>query len=397
MFRSHNPNNNEFYKLLNIDKNANYTQIKKAYYKAAAKHHPDKGGNEDLFKKINHAYETLSDPDKRKLYDQYGENGPPETFGHGFPFSFPFNVSGRNSRQRGNDIKFELSVTLNELYNGCVKKLKISKNVICNTCNGSGQRPNTSKNTCNICKGSGINRVIRKIGPMIQEIRSPCTKCGGEGSIIEDKDKCKTCKGRMLNNEIKILKIHIEKGMKGGNKIILYEESNQEINMITGDVIVILKEIKHKQFKRIDSDLYIKKTITLLESLTEYTFKIKHLDGRILMLHSPSEITKPHSIKLIKDEGMPKHKNPFNKGSLLVKFSIKFPAVIPKEYHPILKKMFKPRNNRKNKDNDNNLEIIDLKLENCDNYQTPDEVKESDEYSDGEEDEFMEVNNCPTQ
>lgn len=404
-------NNKEYYNILNIDKTASHSEIKKAYYKLAKTHHPDKGGDENKFKKIMTAYEILSDKEKREIYDNYGEDGLSEggnnmnvnPFEHMFP---GFRQQGRQSNQKrkGKNVVFELSITLDEIYNGTLKKLKLNKNILCTTCTGNGMKKNKKKNKCSTCNGSGVQVITRRIGPMIQQMQSQCGKCQGEGVIVNDVDKCEKCKGKCVIKTIKILQIHIEKGIKNGEKIIFREESDQNPNTIAGDVIIVIKEEKHKYYRREGLDLWIKKSITLFESLTNYEFVIKHLDGRKLNLHSPTEVTKPNSVKIIENEGMPEFKNPFNKGKLLIRFHVKFPNIMPERYHEILMKIFKKNNqNEHNEEKQNMEESIDenLNLISFD-YESYKTEKENQGYNDDtgyqdSDNEYVEVNGCPTQ
>lgn len=396
--------NEKYYKYLKINKNATQTEIKKSYYKLAKTLHPDKGGDTEEFKKIMEAYEVLSNEEKRKIYDEYGEEGLTGNINHNMnAFNNIFNMHHFNSmnmnmnreKRKSENIIFNLSITLNDFYNGIEKKLKLNKKIICNKCLGNGLKNDKIKTECSKCNGKGIEVIIRRLGPMTQQIQMQCKLCNGEGKIIEECNKCEICKGKYVINGTKILTIYIEKGMKNGEKIIFREEGDEYPNTIPGDLIIILNEVKHKFFKREGNDLWIKKTISLADALTEYNFIIKHLDNRKIKICSEKGITKPNSIKMIENEGMPEYKNPFNKGKLLIKINVKFPETIPLKYHDNLMKILK-KDVSKELESKNIDDTLFLKNFDYEKYKKEQKDKESDE---DEDNEYIEhdINECKTQ
>jgi len=171
-------------------------------------------------------------------------------------------------------------------------------------------------------------------------MQSACNDCGGKGEVINEKDRCVSCKGRKVVPENKIVEIIIEQGMQPGQKVVLYGDGEQQPGMESGDLIVVLTE------KKLDGELFIRKgddliynhTLTLAEALTGFELQIKHLDDRILVVTSePNTVTKPDDVKLIPEEGMPRHKMPFEKGRLFIKFHVEFPK--PEQLDERKKKM----------------------------------------------------------
>lgn len=322
----------KYYELLGVSKEASQDEIKKSFRKMAVTHHPDKGGDPEQFKAIQKAYETLSDPEKRELYDNYGEegveNGGPQS-GPSDLFDILSGNAGRGrqqSKRRGDDVVFPMKVTLEDLYNGMTKKLRLTKSVICDGCNGKGGLSDSVK-PCVGCKGRGVKVIIRQLGPgMIQQMQTFCNECNGEGNVISDKDKCKKCKGAKTVKEKKTLEVFISRGMAHGDKIPFRGESDEAPDTITGDVIVLLQQKEHDVFKRDGSNLIIEKKITLMEALCGFRFKVRHLDGRKLVIRSDSGVVyKPGDVKAVLNEGMPTRQSQFQRGNLYIKFNVVFP------------------------------------------------------------------------
>lgn len=335
-------NNTRYYEILGVPKNASADELKKAYRKAAIKNHPDKGGDPEKFKELAQAYEVLSDPEKREIYDQYGEDAIKEGMGGGGEGHNPFDIfesffggaspfgggSSRGGRRqrRGEDVVHPLKVSLEELYNGTSKKLSLSRNVLCSKCKGSGSLSGSSAK-CLGCQGAGMKVSIRQLGPgMIQQMQHVCPDCKGSGETINEKDKCTQCKGQKVVQEKKVLEVHVEKGMRHSQKITFAGEADEAPDTVTGDIVFVLQQKDHAKFKRKGDDLFVEHSLSLSEALCGYQFIITHLDGRQLLIKStPSEIVKPGQFKAINDEGMPIHQRPFMKGKLYLHFSVEFP------------------------------------------------------------------------
>lgn len=307
----------KLYETLEVEKDADQKAIKKAYRKMAIKHHPDKGGDEQKFKEINAAYEVLSDPEKRSKYDKYGLEGLEENGGGGGPddlFSMFFGGGGGGRRagpRRGEDVNHPLKVSLEDLYNGKTVKLAITRQVIIGT-----------PKECEACDGRGVVLELRQIGlGMVQQVQRRCTTCQGEGFQFQRK------------REREILEVLVEKGMKHQQKIVFRGKADEKPNMEAGNINFIIHEKEHPVFKRKGADLLVNKTLSLHEALCGFEWKIEHLDGRNLIVRSrPGEIIQPETsdrrpfVKIIPNEGMPSHGNPFVKGNLYVLFTVEFPT-----------------------------------------------------------------------
>ncbi|CAL5195241.1 unnamed protein product [Lathyrus oleraceus] len=334
--------NTKYYDILGVSKSAGEDEIKKAYRKAAMKNHPDKGGDPEKFKELGQAYEVLSDPEKKELYDQYGEDALKEGMGGGGGSSFhnPFDLfesffggagfgggpsRGRRQKQ-GEDVVHSLQVSLEDVFNGTTKKLSLSRNVLCVKCKGKGSKSGTA-GRCFGCQGTGMKITRRQIGlGMIQQMQHACVDCKGTGEVISERDRCPQCKANKITQEKKVLEVHVEKGMQQGQKIVFEGQADEAPDTITGDIVFVLQVKVHPKFKREHEDLYIDHNLSLTEALCGFQFTVTHLDGRQLLVKSnPGEVIKPGQYKAINDEGMPQHNRPFMRGRLYIKFNVEFP------------------------------------------------------------------------
>merc|ERR1719359_2456566 len=280
--RRKNVDTTKFYKLLEVDKDASEPEIKKAYRKMAIQHHPDKGGDPEKFKEITRAYEVLSDSDKRSKYDRGGEDAL-DGDGGGDPsdiFEAFFGGGGRRGsggggrrRQKTKDVSQPLKVTLEQLYCGNTKKMAITRQVI---------DKKKGVQECSECNGRGVKVEAVRMGPMIQQMQSACRACGGQGKSFKTK------------KEREVLEVLIQKGSPDGHKVIFREMADEHPDADTGDVIFLLKQQEHADFKRRGADLFIERKISLVEALCGFEMEIPHLDGRKLIIKSgPGDIVKP--------------------------------------------------------------------------------------------------------
>jgi len=337
----------KYYDLLGVSPKATPEELKKAYRKLALKHHPDKNPEPEAaekFKTISQAYEVLSDEKKRTIYDEGGEQAIKEGLDRGgggfsspmdiFDMFFGGNMSGRRGGgggpRKGKDVVHQLSVSLENLYSGTVRKLALQKKVICTNCEGSGGKKGVAPEKCSNCRGTGMQVRIQQLGPgMVQQIQSQCSSCQGQGEAISPKDRCKNCSGRKIVHERKILEVHVDQGMKDGQKITFAGEGDQEPGLEPGDIIIILDEKAHPTFTRHGGDLVIKMELDLVEALCGFQRTVTTLDDRTLVItHIPGEVMKNGDIRQIMNEGMPTYRSPYDKGRLIIQFSVKFPEKI---------------------------------------------------------------------
>jgi len=271
----------KLYKVLGVEKNATGSEIKKAYRKLAVKHHPDKGGDPDTFKEISKAYDILGDEEKRTQYDQFGEEGVGGGQGGdaGDIFDMMFNGGGgrRGGRgggqKKGKDEVHPLEVSLEDLYNGKVRKLSVTRQVIDRS---------VPVKTCEECDGQGVVIQMIRMGPMVQQTQSACSSCNGKGV---------TCKKKRVKE---VLEVPVQKGAPSGHRVTFQEKSDEHPGVTPGDVIFVLNETPHAVFKRRGADLYVEKTISLVEALCGFEMEVEHLDGRTLIVKSnPGDVIAP--------------------------------------------------------------------------------------------------------
>jgi DnaJ family protein A protein 2 len=332
----------KLYDVLGVAPGANESELKSAYRKLALKYHPDKNPDAgDKFKEISHAYEVLSDAEKRQVYDNYGEaglsgeGGPggmsaedlfAQFFGGGF-FGGPGMGGGRRGPRRTEDMTFNLQVTLEEVYRGKSAKIAVQRKVVCAKCSGKGGNKEGAVKTCATCHGRGVKTILRQMGPLVQQLQQTCPECEGEGETIKASDRCTGCHGKKVVSEKKVHEIHVEPGMKSGHKVRLAGEADQAPGAQAGDIIVTIMEKEHAFFKRQDRDLSCRVPIDLVTALAGGRVAIKHLDDRVLetVLRPGIDVIKPDDLRVIAGAGMPTHRQPFNRGDLFVRFDILFP------------------------------------------------------------------------
>jgi DnaJ family protein A protein 2 len=321
----------DLYARLKVDRNADPETIKKAYRKLAVNHHPDKGGDEEEFKKITQAYEILSDENKRHIYDQTGsidgeggmEGGMPGgmpfdigslfgMFGGGGPFGMPGmpgmgggrGRTGRMRRPKGPVKVTEVPISLYDFYHGKEIKVKLDRDQFCEGCKGEGY---TSFTNCSQCSGSGVTNRVAMMGPgMVMQMQGPCEACHGEGK--KGNGNCTVCAGKKFKTQEKILHVKIEKGMRHGDVLVFENACSDDLNFDTpGDVHFVLQEADEDiEWKREGNNLRAKLIITLRESLVGCK---KVIDNHPGFMHGfDVEVppgTQNEEILTLKGKGMP--------------------------------------------------------------------------------------------
>tara|TARA_B100000989_G_scaffold289102_1_gene260510 strand:- start:378 stop:1514 length:1137 start_codon:yes stop_codon:yes gene_type:complete len=342
----------DYYKLLGVERDASSEQIKKAYRKKAIEFHPDKNPNnpeaEEQFKQVSEAYEVLSNPEKRTAYDRYGHaafsqsgRGGYTSSGGGFhdPFDifrevfggsgsvfeefFGRNSSTQNRVQRGADLRYDLEISLEEAAQGTEKEVQYRRYAACEVCKGSGAEPESQSTTCSLCNGTG--QVISSKG--FFSVRQACPQCQGQGTIIEK--PCTQCHGKGRQLETNKLSVKIPAGVETGSK--LRSSGNGEAGLFggpSGDLYVVLHVKEHDIFERHANDLYCDIPIKFTLAALGGTIEVPTLSGKA-SLKIPAG-TQSGTVFRLRNHGMPSLKG-HHKGDQLVRVDIEVPQKLNHE------------------------------------------------------------------
>jgi molecular chaperone DnaJ len=368
----------DYYEVLGIDKNASADEIKKAYRKLAVKYHPDKNPGdkeaEEKFKEAAEAYSILSDADKKARYDQFGHAGVdgagPDfsggfgnlndilndlfggAFGGGFGgfsgFGGGFGGGRGGQRQqrvyRGRDIRVRVKLTLEEIAKGVEKEISIEKSVPCSECGGRGAKNSADIKTCSACGGTGqVQRVVNSLfGQTVTY--STCQQCGGEGKVITN--PCRSCGGSGLVRKRETIKVKIPAGVEAGMQLTIAGEGHAaKNNGINGDLLVVIEEQEHPDFKREGNNLYYTKIVSLPEAILGAEVEIPCLDGpRRIKIDAG---TQSGTVTRINGKGLPTVNGYGGTGDLYVKIAVWIPKKLDKEDKAVIeslrdKEAFKP-------------------------------------------------------
>ncbi|EGR32886.1 hypothetical protein IMG5_067920 [Ichthyophthirius multifiliis] len=225
--------------------------------------------------------------------------------------------------QKMRGVKMYLEVSLEESYIGKVLKMPFERQKNCHVCDGKG---GSEIKQCYTCKGRGIQIKTINMGPIIQQFQQDCQSCGGEGKIINEKNKCQSCKGNKIYNQKVILDVPINKGAYDGQEIILYGEGDEAPGYMAGDLHLTVKMKHNNVFQRQGADLIMKKKINLAESLTGFSFVIKTLDNNeVIISNNKSEVIYDEMKKIVKGLGMPYFGDHMSYGNLIIIFQVEFP------------------------------------------------------------------------
>jgi DnaJ family protein A protein 2 len=317
------------YDILGILPDSSLITIKRAYRKLAMKHHPDKkDGNVELFREITSAYEVLSDPEKKRLYDQEGDpttNHP--IFDHFFHSMFTRTSSG--TMVVPPPIQKEITITLEEAYHGCRTQIIFSRSSFCIPCNGQG---GTNITKCLDCHGLGIRLVLEKIGhAAIRQNKKTCNTCVGTGTHIHT--NCIYCHGKKTKVDSDRVSMYIQPVIAEKGVILLKGRGDCGKSGEKGDVRVVVNIQPHEIFHRVDDDLHMTRTICLSEALLGYTGTVQHLSGQWIDI-STTTCLSPGMVIQHRGHGMT------TIGSLFVTFKILFPTQLSTEQQSVLRTVF---------------------------------------------------------
>jgi molecular chaperone DnaJ len=357
----------DFYDVLGVDKSSSSEQIKLAYRKLAVKHHPDKNPgdkvSEDKFKEASEAYNVLSNQKKKQNYDNFGhaafENGGGNQsggFGGGFggadfsdifeDFFGDFGGGGksrgrRSSNNRGSDLRYDLSITLEEAHEGKKQDIKFSTTEKCNTCKGNGSKPGHSPDRCTVCGGNGKVRSNQGFFT----VQQTCPQCAGSGEEITN--PCNDCNGQGNKQASKKISVTIPKGVDDGTRIRLAGKGEAGTKGgASGDLYLFVNVHSHDLFKRSDENLFFEFPISIADATLGATIEIPTIDGGKAKIKIPDGTQSGKQFRL-KGKGMPYMRGSGN-GDLYVQVNTEVPISLNKEQKELLEKFREIENEKSN-------------------------------------------------
>jgi len=353
--------NDDYYKILGVEKNTSKEEIKQAFRKLAHKYHPDKkGGDEAMFKKVSEAYSVLSDDKKRAEYDAYGrvfsggaQGGANGGFGgfEGFDFSqfseqggFEFDLgdifgdffgSQRRKTKRGNDIVIDLQIDFKDSIFGVERKVFVTKNSVCDICNGSGAKEGSEMEICSVCNGNGqIHETKKSILGTFSSVKS-CDHCNGSGRV--PKTKCSNCRGAGIKKEQSEIKINVPAGINDGEMIRMSGEGEAIAGGISGDLYVKIHISKHESLRKEGNNLVMNLNVKLTDALMGSDYNVDVL-GEKIKLKIPAGVSFGEILRM-KGMGVPVVGG--KRGDLLAKINIQMPNKLSRKTKQLVEELKK--------------------------------------------------------
>ncbi|MBU6219709.1 MAG: molecular chaperone DnaJ [Bacteroidetes bacterium] len=354
----------DYYEVLGVSKSADAAELKKAYRKLAVQYHPDRNPDdkvaEDKFKEAAEAYEVLSDPDKKAKYDRYGHAGVDgqggfsgggmtmddifsqfgDVFGDsGFGSFFGGGgggaASGRQRGQKGTNLRIKVSLTLEEIAHGVHKKIKVKKEVACNTCNGSGAKDSSSVKSCNTCGGNGVVRQVRNTFLGQMQTTVTCPTCNGSGKIISS--FCGGCKGSGTSHGEETIDIDIPAGVEAGMQLSMRTRGNAgQKGGPAGDLIINIEEKEHEFLQRDGQNILFEQFLSFADAAIGTQVEVPTLDGKVRIKIPPG--TQSGKIFRLQDKGLPTVQG-YGKGDQLIHVNVWTPKKLTQEERDLLEKM----------------------------------------------------------
>lgn len=350
----------DYYSILGVSRDASESDIKAAYRKLAMKYHPDKNPGdkeaEEKFKEAAEAYEVLMDNQRRQRYDRFGHDGlrgSADGFGGGFDFDlsdalrtfmegfggfgdfFGGRTQPRSGPARGNDLQIRITLTLKEIANGVIKRVRLKRLDSCESCKSTGAKNPDDVKTCSVCHGTGqVRQVSRSLFGQFVNITT-CGICNGEGKVIGI--PCPKCSGTGRKKGETTLEVKIPAGAAMGNYLTIREEGDIGLKGgRRGDVIVFIEEKKDDSFERHGDDIVYNLRISFVQAALGDEIEIPTLSGKA-MLHIDSGVQSGKILRM-RGKGIP-HLNGHGRGDQLVQVHVWTPTKLTKESKEILKKL----------------------------------------------------------
>lgn len=344
----------DYYEVLGVERSATQQEIKKAYRKLARRYHPDVSDDpnaETRFKELNEAYEVLSDPEKRAMYDRFGHTGPGSTgFGFDFGFRDPFEIfeevfgagfGFRTSRsrgpRRGADLRYDLTLTFEEAVFGCEKDIEVTRHETCPQCRGTGAEPGTSPVRCMECNGSGqVRRVQRSLLGSFVNVTT-CPVCQGRGEVVST--PCSQCKGSGQVYVTRKLSVNIPPGVDHGTQIRLSGEGEMgQRGGPPGNLYVVLDVEPHPVFQRRQDDILVELQINVAQAALGAEVTVPTLEGDETIKVSPG--TQSGTVLRMRGRGVP-HLRQNGRGDQLVLVRVVTPTKLTREQKRLFQELAK--------------------------------------------------------
>ncbi|MEI8381473.1 MAG: molecular chaperone DnaJ [Planctomycetota bacterium] len=344
----------DYYEVLGVEKTSSDDEIKRAYRKLAAKHHPDRNPGDEAavtaFKEAAEAFDILSNPDKRARYDRFGHAGVDgaaggggagfgdvgdimDAFGDMFGdfFGGGRKGGGGSRARRGNSLQTSLTIDLLDAAVGCSRDLEIDKHVSCVTCNGTGAKPGTKPTTCDYCGGRG--QVVQSQG--FFRVQTTCPGCRGQGQVV--RDKCADCRGSRVVSRSSKITVKVPAGVDNGMQLCLRGEGEAgESGGPAGDLYVEIHVKPHNLFDRDGKNLTCQVPITFAQAALGTDIDIPILTGKHRVTVSPG--TQPGEILRLRGQGMP-DPHGGSRGDLHVQFQVEVPKKLTKKQEELLRQL----------------------------------------------------------
>jgi molecular chaperone DnaJ len=355
----------DYYDVLDVSKNSTPEQIKAGYRKQAVKYHPDKNkgdkASEEKFKEASEAYHVLSNQERKQNYDNFGhaafENGGGGQGGFGnFDFSGSFSDifedffsdfsggrgrSRKNSNFRGADLRYDLSIDLEEAYSGKKENIKFTTSEKCTTCKGQGSKPGHDPTACSMCGGNG--RVRSNQG--FFTVQQTCPQCSGSGEEISN--PCNNCNGSGKNQTSKKISVTIPKGVDDGTRIRLAGKGEAGVKGGgNGDLYLFINVRSHDLFKKSEENLFFEYPISIADAALGTSLEIPTIDGAKAKIKIPAGTQTGKQFRL-KGKGMPYIRGSGN-GDLYVQINTEVPISLNSEQKELLEKFRKIENDKSN-------------------------------------------------
>ena len=354
----------DYYDVLGVKKNSSSDQIKSAYRKLAVKYHPDKNKDdkaaEEKFKEASEAYHVLSNSERKQNYDSFGhaafENGGGRGGFSNFDFSSHFSDifedffgegfgggtrRNRRSNNRGSDLRYDLSITLEQAYTGKKQDIKFSTSEKCDTCKGSGSKPGHDAGSCSMCGGHGQIRSSQGFFT----VQQTCPQCSGSGEEITN--PCNSCSGQGKKQASKRLSVSIPKGVDDGTRIRLAGKGEAgSRGASNGDLYLFINVYSHDLFKRSDENLFFECPISIADAALGTSIQIPTIDGGKAKIKIPQGTQSGKQFRL-KGKGMPYIRGSGN-GDLYVQVNTEVPISLNSEQKELLEKFREIENEKSN-------------------------------------------------